>query len=355
MGSFLSSSTHKDDETLSLNLVDIRVEVDVDLTGEKLRSLWQDISNTAGVADGNDDDLVIRKHISSFLKRSDQYMALVSVLLKSRSYYVAATLLSEQQDEIMTGEPLHPRPIRSLPRTEHGKPHLTLPPLQENRDFISVSHQYPFVGLVHRHSKNSKRKPTSVGLDIVAFDPLQENMYASLDDFLDCFRDSFQDYERNMIHQVQQSRGDVEALREFYLWWAVKEAYTKALGVGLGFDFSKFYVSFANGASPSFDGLWRELAEGMDDKDVDFGRGKQARQLLGRIVMSDSAASMAEPIPFLFVPLYGSGDMAKDPSQMQGCACICLTGAFQGDSLRTTIQWRSLHELIQFHTRSGVT
>ena len=45
-------------------------------------------------------------------------------------------------------------------------------------------------------------------------------------------------HERNML-QPAAPLERIEALRRFYLIWTLKEAYTKALGLGMGFDFKR--------------------------------------------------------------------------------------------------------------------
>lgn len=65
---------------------------------------------------------------------------------------------------------------------------------------------------------------------------------------------------------LDPSRPTPEALKSFYQIWTLKEAYTKALGLGLGFDFARIEcinhssssgVSDASGGGKKVDGTFR--------------------------------------------------------------------------------------------------
>jgi 4'-phosphopantetheinyl transferase len=129
-----------------------------------------------------------------------------------------------------------------LPRTIHKKPYIPRQVENGNSDdgCLSVSHQFPYVGAA-RLWKGKGDQNLLVGCDIVVQEPLNTKLYFSWDDFLQVFRESFAVDEWDIIvaGKTPQAR-----LHEFFLRWSVKEAYTKALGVGLGFDFASFAVSF---------------------------------------------------------------------------------------------------------------
>jgi 4'-phosphopantetheinyl transferase len=59
------------------------------------------------------------------------------------------------------------------------------------------------------------------------------------DTFIGSFVDQMSPSERAELLGSTAIFGDDERLEGFYRVWTVKEAYTKALGMGLGFDFSR--------------------------------------------------------------------------------------------------------------------
>ena len=106
-----------------------------------------------------------------------------------------------------------------------------------------------------------------VGLDIVVLMDkevhLNRKLYESVSDFVQVFADHFTPCEWQHIQSAsagpdkfqRSSRssggggdgGDDDekmVLQEFYLRWAAKEAYTKALGVGLGLNFGAWQIEF---------------------------------------------------------------------------------------------------------------
>jgi phosphopantetheine--protein transferase-like protein len=223
-------------------------------------------------------------------------------------------------DEMQPGQKTLRRPLINLPRTKHGKPYIpvTVPSAattptsrmpsptntnnspscstgpstpttkdEENAFPLSVSHQYPYVGMIRINenpaqqsiapttgtsskarakqrkrgssidTKNSSSGNLSkfyqgvesvdmtelllVGFDIVVFDEINYRLYDTVQDYVDVFRGMFSPSEFKILHDSCSDNPEKQ-LRELYLRWAVKEAYTKALGVGLGYDFSTFQV-----------------------------------------------------------------------------------------------------------------
>jgi len=67
-------------------------------------------------------------------------------------------------------------------------------------------------------------------------------------DFVNVVSDQLTPLERNLLIPAPPSPplAQAEALRRFYLIWTLKEAYTKALGLGLGFDFKRIEYDVVN-------------------------------------------------------------------------------------------------------------
>lgn len=253
------------------------------------------------------------KDIERFVRARDRLLALASILLKSRAFHQSYFSLS---DESNGKESQGRRALVRLPRTEHRKPFIPRPCRGDNNSKVesliddgslSVSHQFPFAGsatiLPRKDRATTSQNQSSVvkvGCDIVVKESsLNTRLYNTWDDFLKVFEFSFHYSEWAIITSAET----VDArLHEFYLRWAVKEAYTKALGVGLGFDFASFSVQFQLPDSCD-QRLWGFLEPLQQSKD-----GAQHISLRGVIVMSSLDGSLesnhqGEAWLFYFVPL----------------------------------------------------
>jgi phosphopantetheinyl transferase len=288
-----------------------------------------------------------KRGILKYIKIQDQCMALASVLLKSRAFH----------DTTSPGmNPENARLVVCLPRTEHGKPYIPLanPSLllatdkEENCHPLSISHQFPFVGMAQLKtggdSPDANQSPLLVGLDIVVFEDYNPRVYESNREFVNVFRHLFTALEWQEIESVGEN-DDVHGftmLREFYLRWAVKEAYTKALGLGLGFDFA----SFGTHLDDQVRGLWDWVSSSREIEPcilatVTTGAGMQETR--------------SERWRFLFRPLFDPKNKggSRPLESMSGCACVCVGPLPVDTATATAVEFQmessSLEELILWH------
>ena len=155
----------------------------------------------------------LKHSLSSYVRIQDKYLHLTSLLLKSQAFHLAMATKND-------------RPIIDLPKSRKGKPYI---PGNDSFQF-SVSHQYPFAGIAQCRTNNKTR----VGFDIVVFEKLNTILYKSPEEFVEVFQSNFAASEWNAIQAA------THVIQEFYLRWAIKEAYTKAVGDGMSFEFSSF-------------------------------------------------------------------------------------------------------------------
>jgi 4'-phosphopantetheinyl transferase superfamily len=295
----------------------------------------------------------IKHQVTRFLKVPDKYIAWTSILLKSQAFH---------QTYSHTSNGTTARPIIELPRTEYKKPYI--PSIIKHDSFpevnlhpISISHQFPFVGLarlvVTEFSHQPQHRPL-VGLDIVTFDNYNPRLYDSADAFLEVFKMSFTEWEWTCIHANESSM-----LLEFYLRWATKEAYTKALGVGMGLSFDSF-ESHLLGVTDST-GIYPWLLEQSE------GQGNRASSIIGdnhyqqpfhvrgTVVINPVGDAMkSEDCTFYFLPLWDPETGTSPTStRMMGCACICLvlpTSAKPRDAIfHLKTSWQSRDDLVAWH------
>ncbi len=322
---------------------------------------------------------VVRKRVSRFLKTRDKYLAFGSMLLKSQYFH---EIYSDNTDSNSDGE----KQARSvvlvhLPTTQYRKPYIPLPngwkqnsnnsAMEEDVFSFSISHQFPFVGCarIKHDNQSSVTKdsniasqairstvpPPIVGLDIVVFEEINSRLYSSEEEFLQVFQDQFTQNEwENGIQQTSPPN----RYREFFVRWAMKEAYTKAIGVGMGLDFKSFEIqldlSDQENITSSVSSIWTRVCNEHEPAAV-----LKATELVcfkGTIVFENKKEN--EYFYFYFLPLI-SNTTIPDPTE--GCACICV-GSFRenhpterssDDNERwknsIAISWTSLEELGHSH------
>jgi phosphopantetheinyl transferase len=359
----------------------------------------------------------VRHDVVKFVQYKDRLLALASILLKSRTFHETYSLHTldglpvfdyngntSQSDADKSNDDendrrraqstnhqlSHQRTIVDLPRTIYGKPYIpvdfasasgmaTSEPFDEQTVHpFSLSHQYPFCGLVRlsdtghcgMHDNESlsltnrstpARQTTVVGLDIVVFDPINTRLYDSVVDFCEALSGNFTAREYNDI--VAPQMDEKSRLRELYLRWTVKEAYTKALGVGMGYDFGSLEISLDGPTQSIWNWLsaqsqfstqpMRQLSTTGSAKQLSTGaactqaiNGELPPAMLLRRTEQDVWL-------FIFLPLYDVGH-TTDPchDDMRGCACVCV-GPFANvedtKDVPLTVEWTSLVDLASWH------
>ncbi|KAK6929061.1 4'-phosphopantetheinyl transferase domain [Dillenia turbinata] len=147
--------------------------------------------------------------ITRYLKTEDRKRALVSRLLQ---YALVHEVLGIPFDEII------------IKRTFEGKPYLDSDKLKlEFPNFnFNASHHGDFVAI-------ASEPLCLVGLDIVSqFVPGHETIPKFIQDFSPY-------YSSSEWTEILNARTPDEMLCEFYKYWALKEAYVKAIGTGVGY------------------------------------------------------------------------------------------------------------------------
>jgi len=119
----------------------------------------------------------------------------------------------------------------SFAATDAGKPYITTlglsPPTAYN-----ITHDNGLVAMAF--SSGSHNPPAfSIGIDVMKVRVPGRDTFAS---FVESVGDQLTAVEH---HQLFSGASEEESLRRFFWMWTLKEAYTKALGLGLGFDFRR--------------------------------------------------------------------------------------------------------------------
>lgn len=237
---------------------------------------------------------------------------------------------------------------------------------------FSISHQYPITALSFitiapnfLHSKYNKKcierisEGNEVGLPLIGMDVVifESTNGLPVKDTLNFYQKSFTEWEWKQIND--DSFNEKEKLIEFYLRWSMKEAYTKALGVGLGKEFQSFEFRLA-GFDSSDDGEHDDVNNDTDCSGSDnfSGRGRLWNCILhkcenngNRIAYfpaylydfdSEQKIIRDDDWSFYFLPISSkSGDAAAMSTSSRttfetdesffGCSCICIKTSDEGN------------------------
>jgi len=116
--------------------------------------------------------------------------------------------------------------------TEAGKPYVKSPPTVTLA--YNISHDSSYVAMVFETGDLQPGADAVVGVDIMKVElPRGETVRS----FASVLSDQLTGQER--LHLANNLQNSSTAMEILFKYWTLKESYTKALGMGLGFDFSR--------------------------------------------------------------------------------------------------------------------
>jgi phosphopantetheinyl transferase len=266
------------------------------------------------------------------------------------------------------------RKIHILPRTKEGKPYITLVEKEKSATTtlpFSVSHQHPVVGVAFLDYTNNpyynmldtkSNISTLIGMDIVIFGYYFDDckhLYSSQDEFLSVFKDYFTPKEWAHIQNAATTDCSV---KEFFLRWSMKEAYTKAIGKGMMTHFHSFEITITTffGKQEGEDEEVISLSDVvLSKRETSYFQGRIQKKL--DVIDDDDDNGIDETMDwsFAFIPWHSfEGEDAKEmPSTTaSGCVCICAARTHMSMpcaiSSVVNISSCSLNDLIRFHNSS---
>mmetsp|Transcript_25238 Transcript_25238/g.50505 ORF Transcript_25238/g.50505 Transcript_25238/m.50505 type:complete len:409 (-) Transcript_25238:23-1249(-) len=348
--------------------------------GDPVTSSWNPFSRQKASCNCLKEMLI--KSIMRYFKAHDQWTAFSSLLLKSIAFHrhidpnvpidVAETTL----------------PIIDLPRTKFNRPFLpqTLAEktstrvadeeVEESRESVmNVSHQFPYVCMIqkqgsdHTHASSTQLQYDMIGCDLVIFEARLNKYSPTITAFLESFVGCFTTSEWQAISNDARSlpRSDDSLLKEFFLRWAMKEAYTKALGVGLNIDFDSFETRLIGhdvdstdieGVWIPRDGIWESITADIQQNNPNEQVEHQF-SFVGQVIRTRDPNS--DYWVFSFIPLVEEvveNSIQSEETASSGCICICkgpfneeADAATSSDSKqhRIIVENLSLLDLIQLH------
>ena len=341
------------------------------------------------------DRMALQQKLLRYVRVADRYLHLTSLLLKSKTFYDTlhddttmndSATNKKESSTWMDTIPLPHLPIVQLPRTNKGKPFIpsiTTTTTKGDASLLpssycsfNISHQSPYCGVARLVScaSTTMNPLVVVGMDIVTIEPLDPNRYESVQDFLRHFQNCFAPTEWETIwnaatttttsttHDMNTDGGNPE-LTEFHLQWSVKEAYTKALGVGMSLPFPTFQTDFDSGNNVS---SLTELVFGTGRMVPTEDNTPRTVFVRGRVTRQDGHPTKVWG--FCFVPLLLQQQDSTRQDATPACCCVCVgpleeqqdtvqslsPSLRQGREVRCNLSFLSWPELVNWHTKTRV-
>lgn len=163
-------------------------------------------------------DLISAKELQkvlSFHFKDDQYRSLISILLQKK--LIRSTWGIDNKSF-------------SICRTKENKPFMTLKTYNSKIGLwnYNVSHHGKFIGIGSHSSQ-------LIGVDIVDTSQ-RSNLANNFDEFINMFNSEFHYLE---ITRINKEITEDNKYKLFYILWALKETYIKAIGTGLSFPLNR--------------------------------------------------------------------------------------------------------------------
>jgi 4'-phosphopantetheinyl transferase len=214
----------------------------IDCTDDIPTAVWESVLTTHLTA-------TEKKTVMGYVFRKDQERSLLSLLLQKyviKRFLSAANTnpnpsslsrdldeprLEEVEEEEEGGK--SPEISFSIARTRENKPYLSLTSIEiidlmkKSGGYFNynVSHHGNFVGIVSHTS-------VLVGMDIVDI-TTRAPWVSGLKEYIEIYRKQLSDSE---VASIFAKPTELESYTHFYLLWSLKEAYVKAIGVGIGIN-----------------------------------------------------------------------------------------------------------------------
>lgn len=182
-----------------------------------------------------------KERVHSYVFRKDQERSLLSYLLQRRVISQYLFDIIDRNDKEKSSLTLSIKDSYRISRTKENKPYLEiLSPklaklLPRNNTFnYNVSHHGDYIGII----SNIK---CLVGIDIVDVST-RASWVKSLREYVDIYKKQL---SSNEIIYILDADSEEKGYTRFYILWGLKEAYIKAVGVGMGISLreAEFNVS----------------------------------------------------------------------------------------------------------------